>query len=94
MTIYIGSYEGGKGMNYYKTNQPVPGKGYAWMYYECADDNSVIRYVTHIPSTGEVQRVPDPVVKTLYRPETLQDSSQKEFETYWGDHGDLQGGTS
>lgn len=76
-------------MNYYKTSQPIPGKGQAWMYYECNDDGTVLRYVTHIPATRETQRVPDPVVKRLYRPELLVDSSKEEFDTYWTDQGSM-----
>jgi hypothetical protein len=70
-------------MIYYKTSQPIPGKGDAWMYYECTDEKKVVRYVTHIPATGETERVPDPVVKKLYRPELLLDASQEEFEEHW-----------
>jgi len=70
-------------MIYYKTSQPVPGKGDAWMYYECDDNKRVMRYVMHIPATGECQPVPDPVVRKLYRPELLTDSSQEEFERFW-----------
>jgi hypothetical protein len=77
-------------MRYFKTSQPIPGKGFAWMYYECGDDGLVVRHVTHIPQTGEVQRVDDPVVKTLYRPELLEDSSREEFEALW--RGATQGG--
>jgi hypothetical protein len=70
-------------MIYYKTSQPIPGKGDAWMYYECTDEKKVVRYVTHIPATDETERVPDPVVKKLYRPELLLDASQEEFEEHW-----------
>lgn len=68
---------------YFKTSQPVPGKGDAWMYYECTDEKQIVRYVSHIPATGEVQRVDKPVIKKLYRPELLMDSSAEEFEQYW-----------
>lgn len=71
-------------MIYYKTSQPIPGKGDAWMYYECSDEMKIIRYVTHIPATGETERNSDPIVKKLYRPELLQSSSQSEFEQFWG----------
>lgn len=70
-------------MVYYKTSQPIPGKGNATIYYECDDAKTVLRYVTHIDGTGEIERVEDPVVKKLYRPETLLEASQKEFERYW-----------
>ena len=70
-------------MLYFKTSQPIPGKGNATIYYECDDTKTVLRYVTHIDGTGEVERVEDPVVKKLYRPELLLDASQEEFERYW-----------
>lgn len=70
-------------MVYFKTSQPIPGKGDAWMYYECTDDKRIVRYLTHLPVTGETERVGDPVVKTLYRPEVLMDSSKEEFEEHW-----------
>jgi len=68
---------------YFKTSQPVPGKGDAWMFYECSDEHKVLRYVTYISDTGETQCVTDPVVKKLYRPELLQESSAEEFERHW-----------
>ena len=70
-------------MLYFKTSQPIPGKGNATIYYECDDTKTVLRYVTHIDGTGEIERVKDPVVKKLYRPELLLDASQEEFERYW-----------
>ncbi|HNZ17060.1 MAG TPA: hypothetical protein PLB67_10085 [Candidatus Hydrogenedentes bacterium] len=74
-------------MRYYKTSQPVPGKGDATIYYECDDDQKVLRYVTHIDGTGELERVADPIVKKLYRPDMLRESSQEEFEQYWNQGG-------
>jgi hypothetical protein len=74
-------------MIYYKTSQPVPGKGDATIYYECDDNQTVLRYVTHIDGTGEIEKVPDPIVKKLYRPEVLHESSQEEFEQYWNQGG-------
>ncbi len=70
-------------MLYYKTRQPVPGKGDAWVYYECNDEQRVMRFVTHIPGTNETERVPDPVVKKLYRPESLMESTADEFLARW-----------
>ena len=70
-------------MIYFKTSQPIPGKGDAWMFYECTDEKSVVRYLTFVPMTGEVEHVDDPVVKKLYRPELLVDSTQEEFEQHW-----------
>jgi hypothetical protein len=70
-------------MLYFKTSQPVPGKGDALVLYECSDDQEVQRQLTYIPATGELEKVPDPVVTRLYRPEVLEESSKEEFESYW-----------
>jgi len=70
-------------MKYFKTAQYVPGKGQAWTYYECDDAGTVQRQLTHIPETGETTRVPDPVVRKLYRPELLQDAEAGEFLQLW-----------
>ncbi len=72
-------------MIYFKTAQPVPGKGDAWTYYECDDDKTILRQLTHIPETAELSKVPDPIVTTLFRPETLQDSTEEEFKKLWGE---------
>ena len=71
-------------MNYYKTAQFVPGKGDAWTYYECDDENTILRQLTHIPETNELTRVPDPVVTSLFRPEVLQEATEDEFTRLWG----------
>lgn len=70
-------------MKYYKTSQPVPDKGEAWMFYECSDEGRIIRYVTFIPATGEIERNSNPVVKRLYRPDLLTDSTEQEFHEHW-----------
>ena len=70
-------------MIYYKTSQPVPGKGEAWMYYECGTDESVRRYLTYIPTTGEIDRVPNPFIKKLQRPEMLMPATEEEFHRFW-----------
>ncbi|MCF6285626.1 MAG: hypothetical protein L3K26_10600 [Candidatus Hydrogenedentes bacterium] len=72
-------------MIYYKTSQIVPGKGNAWMYYECDDDKKVLRTLTHIPEADETTRVSDPIVKRLIRPDILQDADGEEFLRLWGD---------
>jgi hypothetical protein len=72
-------------MLYFKSAQPVPGKGQAWTFYECDDSRTVLRTLTFIPGTGEVSRVPDPIVKFLYRPELLHDAEAEEFLELWGD---------
>ncbi len=70
-------------MLYFKTSQVVPGKGDAWMYYECDDDQTVRRYMTLIPDTGELDKVPNPFIKKLQRPDILQPCSQEEFYRHW-----------
>ncbi|HIJ66249.1 MAG TPA: hypothetical protein HPP77_09905 [Candidatus Hydrogenedentes bacterium] len=70
-------------MVYCKSSQPIPGKGDAWTYYECADDNTILRYVTYISQTNETERVTDPIVKKLYRPDLVQESSKDEFDRHW-----------
>ena len=70
-------------MKYFKTSQPIPGKGAAWTYYECDDAGVIQRQLTDIPETGETTRVPDPIVKKLYRPEVLSDATAEEFLGLW-----------
>lgn len=70
-------------MIYFKISQPVPGKGDAWMFYECNDDQSVRRYLTYIPSTGEVDKVAKPFIRKLQQPEMLMRTTQEEFQRYW-----------
>lgn len=72
-------------MIYYKTAQYVPGKGDAWTYYECEDEGKILRQLTHIPETGETDRIADPIVKKLYRPEKLQPAEMAEFLALWGE---------
>lgn len=72
-------------MRYFKTAQFVPGKGDAWTYYECDDRQAVCRQLTYIPETGELTKVPDPIVKRLIRPERLQDAAEEEFKRLWGE---------
>jgi len=70
-------------MQYFKSSQPVPGKGFAWSFYECDENRSIQRYLTFFTETGEVKRVSDPVVKELYDGANLMDSSLEEFELHW-----------
>lgn len=70
-------------MKYFKSSQPVPGKGFAWTFYECDDDRRIQRYLTFFTETGEVKRVSDPVIKDLYDSSSLLDSSLEEFELHW-----------
>ena len=70
-------------MKYLKGAQFVPGKGEAWMYYECDDQTSVVRSLTHLPQTGELTRYPNPPIRKLFRPELLQDATEEEFKKLW-----------
>ncbi len=70
-------------MRYFKTAQFVPEKGNAWTYYECNDNETIMRQLTHIPATGETDRIPDPIVRKLYRPEKLQPATEQEFLDLW-----------
>ncbi len=70
-------------MKYFKTAQFVPGKGMAWTYYECDENETIQRQLTYIPETGEISKIPDPIVKKLYRPERLEPSDAQEFLSLW-----------
>ncbi len=70
-------------MYYFKTAQYVPGKGDAWTFYECDDNQTVLRQLTHVPETGELSKTPDPIVKKLMRPEMLQEAGAEEFLALW-----------
>lgn len=72
-------------MKYFKTAQFVPGKGNAWTYYECNDEETVLRTLTHIAETGETTRVPDPIVKMLIRKDLLEPATEAEFVERWGE---------
>lgn len=72
-------------MKYYKSSQPIPGKGLGYTYYECDETHNVQRYVTFIPATAETKRVANPVVKKLYHPESLMDATDEEFRRHWPD---------
>ena len=61
----------------------MPGKCSAWTYYVCDEAGVIQRQLTNIPETGETTRVPDPIVKKLYRPEVLTDATAKEFLGLW-----------
>jgi len=73
-------------MKYFKTIQPqmVPGKGFAWMLYECDDNLKVVRMLNHIPEAAETAKYPNPVVKRLMQPEKLEACEEKMFLDLWG----------
>ena len=70
-------------MKYYRGTQFVPMKGMAEMYYEADEEDNVIRCMTVVPSTGEVERMDKPVIKKLFRPEMLESVGSEDFEKYW-----------
>lgn len=70
-------------MKYYRGTQFVPMKGDASMYYETDDEGSVLRFMTVIPGSGEIERMPNPPMKRLFRPELLDELDVEEFEKYW-----------
>jgi len=72
-------------MLYYKVSQPVPGKGDAWVYYECDEKFVIQRQMTHIPASGEIDCIPDPLVKRMTNMAYMETSSKEEFEQYWSD---------
>ncbi len=72
-------------MLYYKTSQPVPGKGEAWVFYECDDTFAIQRHMTYTPATGELECVADPLVKKMTDMWAMQSSSAEEFEELWED---------
>ncbi len=72
-------------MQYFKSSQPVPGKGFAWTYYECDDDRVIQRYLTVTPESGEVKCVADPIVRDLYDNDALMHTTEAEFLRYWSD---------
>jgi hybrid cluster-associated redox disulfide protein len=72
-------------MLYYKISQPVPGKGDAWVYYECDEKFNISRQMTHIPATGETDCVPNPLVKRMTNMAWMEKSSKEEFDGLWSD---------
>jgi hypothetical protein len=70
-------------MQYFKSAMFIPGKGQAWTYSEASDEDRVQRSLTHIPATGEISRIPDPVVKMLFMKERLSACPAEEFLTLW-----------
>ena len=70
-------------MKYYTGAQFVPGKGEAQMYYEVDDAEVVQRTLTYITGTGELTKIPDPIVKKLFRKESLAEVSEADFMAHW-----------
>jgi hybrid cluster-associated redox disulfide protein len=72
-------------MLYYKVSQPVPGKGDAWVYYECDEKFNIQRQMTHIPGTGETDCIANPLVKKMTNMAIMEKSSKDEFDLHWSD---------
>jgi hypothetical protein len=72
-------------MKYYRGAQFVPMKGNASMYYETDEAGNVMRVMTVIPATGEIERMGNPPIKRLFRPELLDAIEAEEFEHFWGE---------
>jgi hypothetical protein len=70
-------------MQYFKSAMFIPGKGQAFTYSEADDRDIVQRTLTHIPMTGEISRIPDPVVKMLFMKERLMPATAEEFIALW-----------
>jgi len=70
-------------MKYYMSTQFVPNQGEAQMFFEVNDDEVVQRTVTFISGTGELTKIPDPVVKKLFRKETLAEVEEADFMSIW-----------
>ena len=70
-------------MKYYKGQQFVPNKGVAELYYEVEEPDSVKRFMTVFPEVDEIERMPDPPMKRLFRPELLEPVSAETFQQLW-----------
>lgn len=70
-------------MKYYLGTQFVPNKGEAHMFYEVDDDEVVLRTLTFITGTGELTKIPDPIVKKLFRKEVLTEVQEADFMEHW-----------
>jgi hypothetical protein len=70
-------------MKYYRGTQFVPMQGTASMYYETGDDDSVVRFMTVLGESGSVERMPNPPMKRLFRPELLDEVTAEEFNALW-----------
>ena len=70
-------------MKYFRGIQFVPMKGNASMYYETDDEGNVKRFMTVFPASGEIERMQNPPIKRLFRPELLDVVDAGEFEKHW-----------
>jgi hypothetical protein len=70
-------------LKYYLGWQFIPMKGNAAMYYETDEAGAVKRFMTVIESTGEIEKMSNPPMKRLFRPELLEEVSAADFEKWW-----------
>lgn len=69
-------------LQYFKSSQFIPTKGESFHYYECDEDLQVKRYLTHIPDTGEVEKI-DVTWTMEMRRERAEEISREEFMEQW-----------
>ncbi|RME90928.1 MAG: hypothetical protein D6767_06085 [Candidatus Hydrogenedentota bacterium] len=70
-------------MQYFKSAQPVPGKGTAWTYYEADEEDNIQRILTFIDGTDEITLYPKPKIKKLIMKDRLFPASEEEFSQLW-----------
>ena len=68
---------------YWKTSQPVPGKGEAWVYYECDEKFNILRHFTYFPMNGEVQCVAKPLVRKMTDMYLMEKADADDFMALW-----------
>ncbi len=70
-------------MKYFRGTQFVPLQGTAAMYYETDEDGAVRRFMTVIGDRESIERMPNPPMKRLFRPELLDEVTADEFDELW-----------
>lgn len=78
---------------YYKSAQPVPGKGEAWTIYEADEQFNILRYLTYIPVTGEIDCIAKPLVKKMSNMHGMERTDEEEFLRLWVEPDDGDGGS-
>ncbi len=73
-------------MRYFQTTQFVPTKGESYTYYECDEDLQVQRFLTHIPDSGEIDRV-EVDWPMDFREEGAEEIDREEFLEHWENAG-------
>lgn len=70
-------------MKYYRAQQFVPNKGVAELYYEVEEPDTVKRFMTVFPEIDEIELMPEPPMKRLFRPELLEPVDPETFQQLW-----------